>query len=338
MFRVPAIVLLLFLGFNDAQGATVLARGGSNWSWYRNDISGTTCTRDPYHIVNNYHSTSPEGVPVRTIVRTQLQSFYQAGQRRLRIGLFFTYGGGQGATVVRTVPTGLPQYYVDNLNAFLSDAKAAGMAEIEIAFHPIGIPNLDYLDTNLHWKMVQQVHGAATSAGIPFLIDLANEFMPPGGEPGRQEIAADFWKLYVSKYGTKNSVGFSIPLSNPNDLQRLGIQAVYGNDFPAAIQVHNYHKVPGGSSSDYSLVNYAATQLAESGVPMNIPFIIGESLFNDTQTAQALNRYLTDHPDARDIKFLLQWPISRQGFSFPACDPTVTDITLDFQNYINEGF
>lgn len=337
MLRMLTLIMLLGTAFSG-NAATVQSRGGSNWNWYRNDINGTTCVREPYHIVKNYHTVSPNGTAVRTIVRNQLTSFYQAGQRRLRIALFFSYTGESGS-VVKVGTTGFPQYYIQNLKNFLADIRSVGMQEVEIALFPIGISEVIRLNPGIHWTMIQQAHDAGAASAIPFLLDFGNEMMPSLGDTINTDVAADYWNLYTSKYGSQRSVGFSVPLSAQRDLARIdNLRNVYGSNFPSAIQVHNYYNVPGGYSNFYSLVFYAAERMDDAGIPLNIPFIIGEAFYNDTLTAQKLNEYLYYSGAPRDIKFLLQWPISRDGFNSPACDPSVTDITINFQNYINQGF
>lgn len=237
-----------FDGFKSVRRSTTrgtAARfGGSNYTWYRNPGAPNNCDREPYGILKTYHLMDPDhpGTSVRTVVREQLQTLHEAGQRAIRIGIVAHYGYDEDSYV--DVSNGLKAQYKQNLQNWIADIEQAGFEQIHLGIFPVG--DLDPKNWNTfqsarfqaYWKTVQDifsifdeetwpvherifVHGfQSNKPAMPaeFYVGLGNEQLPRAtsvGSPNSpdkpilSQFARDLWALYVSTYPSGRSIGFS---------------------------------------------------------------------------------------------------------------------------------
>ncbi len=254
------------------------ALGGSNYAWYYLEAG---CNREPYGIVYNYNTAT-------ATIDSQLQLMYNNGQRRLRIPIYFARGINSGTIMDSTGGT-LAQQFLNNLTNLLAAVKAAGFVEIEVSFHPQSINNPaiwttfsnDYFQEN--WSLIQNVRSIVAAAGIPYHLDLMNEGIPPAqGYPELLPYDQMLWNDYVAKFGSKDTMGFSIIADSAHVGQVSTVYgpSAYGNHgSPQLFDVHIYDETGNSFATAYSSLTSQGYQ--------GIPWIIGEGYYNDATEAAA---------------------------------------------------
>lgn len=257
---------------------TVLARGGSNFNVYALDYQSCPPNgRECYGLIANYHRfDSKSERSVRSIVQGQLQSMFSNGQRRLRIGIYFTSRPADHRLVIRvpdpaasaTYPM-LGAQHAANLEALLRDIHAAGFKQVIIGLFPMlessplcfgstqvfgtpcanadGTPEQVALMTQQYQQIIRDTRSIAASVraqlGLSYLLDLGNELIPDPSRPVQHyDFLRNLWSWYVQSFGTSDSVGFSIALDGvwaaQNRVSEIG--AIFGANTPRALQLHIY--------------------------------------------------------------------------------------------------
>lgn len=259
---------------------------------------------------------------------------YSNGQRRLRVGVFHGNGISSG-TVIDSSSGRLPGQYVLNLKNLINLAKQQGFVEVVVALHTLGIydptswaktQNFDAqisgaLEEN--WGVIQSIMPVIESANIRVLIDLGNEaYIPYGVNGGRTIYLRTLWDRFIAAYDVGLTVGFSVRPSEARNLRHA--REVYGNNPPYVMDVHAYDNAYGTvRSADKGLneANYKYTSL-----------VIGETYYNDQETAQALRNAVNN--TSRAVHWVLQWPLTQHS----ACPQVNIAPPLNFDKYINHGF
>ena len=313
--RTLAICLVL------AQTVSAQDRGGSNYAWYQ---VYPECQHGPYGVIANYHTA-------KSVIDQQLRDMYAHGQRRLRIPIFHgrTLGGG---TNLESKTGDLTPQCRQNLTNLLAEIRSIGFSQIIVGFFPQGYNQPlrwtafqpDLYEEN--WTLIRNLRPLIAAAGIPYLIDLANETSPNPRQPIALEYCRRLWKQYTAAYGTRDTLGFSI-IAEPGRLQLL--RDVYGHglfghhEAPPVLDLH-FYKDPGTRFETAVSILHAAG--------FRQPWIIGESYYNDAGEAESLRQAIgATH---QKVLFLLQWPLA----SASPCHDVNLAPPLDFDQYSARGF
>lgn len=314
-------------GGSDAQWLLKAVAGGSDYAWYQ--LSG--CTREPYGVVYNYNTAT-------ATINAQLQQMYNAGQRRIKVPIYFGHGLNTG-TVMDSTGGALQPQFMANLTNLLAEIKAIGFQEVEIGMYPVGenavLNNMTNWSTwneplfQETWNLIYNLHPIFAASGIPYQIDLLNEGMPTKylqNYAVSLEFDQKLWNYYVYTFGKSDTVGFSII---PSSDRFSEVPNVYGNSsfgshgYPNIYDLHIYANASTAITMAYDAFNSQG---------YNPPWIIGESYYNDAQESSELISGIqaTHHP----ILALYQWPLTRQA----ACSDVDTAPPTSFNNYGNSGF
>jgi hypothetical protein len=292
--------------------------GGSNYDFYY--LNG--CYREPYNVISGF-SRAPD------MIRLQLGQMRKAGQDRLTIGVFHHHGPGGGAVMDSTGGT-LSPADLKNFTDLLAGVKTAGFAEVTVAFNSQNPSNpsdwrswrQDLYDEN--WQLIQKVHDLVTAAQLPYRIDLGNELTPSTGQSIVVRYDQQLWRDYTAKYGTADTVGFSVNSNDPGQIPNVA--KVYGANPPPVFDLHVY-------GDEYNQFVGDDQQLRRQGYGSQ-PVIVGESFYNDPVAAEGFAKASSD--SGRRILYLTQWPKTRENT--PQCDQVDVAPPLDFSAYRAAGF
>jgi hypothetical protein len=299
------------------------ALGGSNYAWY---YLAAPCNREPYGVVYNYNTAT-------ATINSQLQQMYSNGQRRLRIPIYHARGINSGTIMDSTGGTLAPQFLA-NLTNLLAAVKATGFEEIEVSFHPQSnnLPtqwttfSSDYYQEN--WSVIQNVRSVVAAAGIPYHLDLLNEGIPPQGSAALLQYDQMLWNDYVAKFGSKDTLGFSIiaDVAHVGQVSAVYGPSAYGNQgAPQVFDVHIYDETGNSFATAFS----SLTSQGYKGVP----WIIGEAFYNDATEAAAQRAQIIS--TGQQVLYLTQWPVT-------ASESCSTDVNVapptDFSNYAAQNF
>ncbi len=298
--------------------------GGSNYGWYHLD---SNCNREPYGVVYNYDTET-------STINSQLQQMYANGQRRLRIPIFHARGLNTG-TIMDSTGGNLAPRFQANLANLLAAVKAAGFVEIEVSFHPQSSNDptqwgttfsSDYYQEN--WSVVQNVRATVAASGIPYHLDLLNEGIPPSGYTAMLEYSQMLWNDYASKFGSADTIGFSIIADSAHATQVSTVYgaSAYGNHgAPQLFDVHIYDETGTSFQTAYSALSSQGYQ--------GIPWIIGEAYYNDAAEAAAQRQQATS--TGQKVLYLTQWPLT----SAMTCSNAVNVAPpSNFSNYQAQDF
>jgi hypothetical protein len=299
------------------------ALGGSNYGWY---YLTSSCNREPYGVVYNYNTAS-------TTIDSQLRQMYSNGQRRLRIPIYHARGINSGTIMDSTGGTLAPQF-LTNLTNLLAAIKAAGFVEIEVSFHPQSINNplvwttfsSDYFQEN--WSVIQNLRTIVSAAGIPYHLDLMNEGIPPLSYPLLLQYDQMLWNDYVAKFGSKDTLGFSIIADSAHlgQVSTVYGPSAYGNQgSPQLFDVHIYDETGNSFATAFSSLTSQGYQ--------GVPWIIGEAYYNDAAEAAAQRAEIKS--TGQQVLYLTQWPLT----SNLNCSNQVNVAPpADFSNYAAQNF
>ncbi|MBN8888037.1 MAG: hypothetical protein J0I77_20155 [Rudaea sp.] len=334
---VAFVIYLLLVAAANAQIAPPtppIARGGSNFNWYKTD-----CTQyppggqEPFGVIVNYNTQT-------IAIRQALQNMRNAGQDKIRIMLFFGHGLSSG-TVMDSAGGSLSSQNMSNLVNLIDDIHSFGFSVLHISFGALGSNdptnwggfNQAMADEN--WGVISSVHQAigGTRGFDKIYYDLGNELMTGSQSNARYQYMKYIWPKYRSIYGTADSVGFSFASGEiAGGIDNIG--AVFGHTTPpAAIEIHIY---PYAGNSAQLLVANAATGLLR----FPLPWYIGEANFNDEAEADAISQeingmfydYTWNGNGYNPPLYLMQWPHLSNNSS---C--TVSDVS-PFNIYEKYGF
>ncbi|MFZ5638406.1 MAG: hypothetical protein ACOY82_17655 [Pseudomonadota bacterium] len=261
----------------------------------------------------------------------------------------------------KTCPAGseyfLPLQYQQNLASYLADIRAAGFERVLVAIGPQWINDFygcassqipDSIRQQLYagsplvnelfeesWGVAKETRAIAVASGLPYLMDLGNEYIPPSNLTGcakdiiegtatTQGYLRFMWSRYVANYGTQDTVGFSVIVGNGWDADnRLARMPQFLSPLPAVYSLHSYT----ASGDIYGGLRRAYTVTGNFG---RRPWIIGETDSRSTTAANELRRFVLDTPQ-QQVLYALQWP----GFN---CTTEAECLPLDFSTFISRGF
>jgi hypothetical protein len=266
-------------------------RGGSNHLFYRHPVPGSGDEAYNYGIALHYHEPGVRSTvqgqlqqmyangqrslrvfvhylhaPGQTITSTPAES-----SRKCRVEV----------KDVKNCPAGseyfLPLQYQQNLASYLADIRAAGFERVMVAIGPqwindfyscnnSGIPlsirQQLYAGSPLvnelfeeSWGVAKETRAITVASGLPYLMDLGNEYMPPSnladfgqcakdiieGTPQHQGYLHFMWGRYVAAYGNHDTVGFSVIVGNSWDADnRLARMPQFLSPLPSVYSIHSY--------------------------------------------------------------------------------------------------
>lgn len=277
---------------------TPAVAGGSDYGWYQLD---PPCTREPYGVVYNYDTAT-------STINSQLQQMYANGQRRLRIPVYHGRGIHSG-TIMDSTGGNLDPRFRTNLANLLAAIKAAGFLEVEVSFNPQGSNDptkwtefsADYYQEN--WLLIQNLRPVIAGARIPYYIDLSNEGIPGPEATALLRYSQQLWNDYVSSYGSRDTIGFSIiaDAARVSQVSAVYEASAYGNHgSPQRFDLHIYDQ-PSASFMT------AFKGLASQGYG-GVPWVIGETYYNDEGEAESIRQAMSSTGKA--ILYLMQWPLT----------------------------
>lgn len=346
-------------------------RGGSNHNFYRNSIADPAGGYN-HGIMLHYHEAG-----VRETVQSQLQQMYAGGQRSLRVMVFFAHSPGEivtstpaetsrkcRSTGTKSCPPGdeyfIPLQYQNNIATYLADIRAAGFERVMVALGPQWINdfmscNKPVIPASLRdqlyagsplvnelfeeaWGVAKEVRSIVVNAGIPYLIDLGNEYIPPSNLIEFGQCAKDIvegtanspgylrflWGRYVAAYGNQDTVGFSVIVGNSWDADnRLARMPQFLSPLPSVYSLHTYTSsgdITGGLNRAYQVTGNFGRR----------PWIIGETDSRSPAAANAIRSFIVNRPQ-QQVLHVMQWP----GFN---CTTEAECLPLDFSAFSSRGF
>jgi hypothetical protein len=294
---VLAVLVVVVTTLVRPTGSVSLA-GGSNYDFY-NLANG--CGREKFGTVDSFDRG-------RDMITEQLRQMYDAGQRRLRIGIFHQHGPDTG-TVMDSSTGDLSPADRRQLTELLAAVKKAGFQEIEVAFHPQGDDSpqdwtaMDEQAYQENWSLIRNLHPLIAAAGVPYRIDLLNEGMPMSSEPVLRSYAKRLWADYTREFGKADTVGFSMTVWIADRATQL--HAVYGDNPPDVFDVHLYGDYWNGD--EYRQFVDADQKMTSLGYHQ--PWIIGETYYDDGWAAADIRHAIG--ATGREVLYVTQWPLTR---------------------------
>lgn len=324
----------------------VALAGGSNYFFHQVDY-----TSDPKGNWTPYTALANIGQPAALAsIRSQLRAMYNAGQRSLRIPVWFLTegaigGASNGYACGRSLTPNdgftLEANCRNNLATLLAEIRAVGFEHVIVGLFPqwYNDPWVCEIVPGGQWPnraadnygVIVDLRRVARASGLKYMIDLGNEDIPQTGRDAcHMSYAQSTWTRYVNDFGVGDTVGFSIALDSRWAVQnRFGlIDQVYGATLPPALDLHIY----GDSTGDTDAAIFHATYSLHNQMSAAVrarPWIIGESYFNDNRAAIDLgtSRIMT----GKQVLFLTQWPLQRSNGSTPSA-------LAPFDRYQDYGF
>lgn len=345
-------------------------RGGSNHLFYRHPPAGGAAGY-PYGIALHYHEP---GVRSTVQGQLQQMYANGQRSLRVFVHYLHAPGATIGDTPaessrkcrvevkdVKNCPAGseyfLPLQYQQNLANYLADIRSAGFERVMVAIGPqwindfygcastqipesirqqlyAGSPLVNELFEE-SWGVAKETRAITVASGLPYLMDLGNEYIPPSNLTGCAKDIIEgtastpgylrfMWGRYVANYGTHDTVGFSVIVGNSWDADnRLARMPQFLSPLPAVYSLHSYT----GSGDIYGGLRRAYTVTGNFG---RRPWIIGETDSRSTASADSLRRFVLDTPQ-QQVLYVLQWP----GFN---CTTEAECLPLDFSAFISRGF
>jgi hypothetical protein len=257
---------------------------------------------------------------------------YANGQRRLRLVIFYGHGLNTGTTMDSSGGNFAPRYRA-NLAALLAEIKSIGYAGVDFSFGAQG-PNSPWQGRGEwpqwredmyeeHWHLIQNLRPIFVASGLPYHIDLLGEAIPTATQPMYLRYTRRMWAQYTQTYGKNDTVGFSIiPAIRPDRIAQM--PEIFGSNPPPVFDLHMYHDA-------YSLFTSAHERLLRLGYG-KIPWIIGETYYNDAEDAKEFVRAIRD--TGQKVLYIYQWPLTRER----RCRDVDVPAPLQFDEYIERGF
>lgn len=283
-------------------------RAPTEANWYRPGVLRPT--------IAAYHLDS-------LTVHDQLRAMRENGQRNIALVLWYEdfslhpdragvelYGHIADASAGALHPQ-----HARNLEGILRAIERAGFAEINFRFASQGLSRPQNwaawsgsrYETNRRfiWSTKAIVDRVVADGPARVIYDLDVEL---GGihhlGEGRR-YAQQLWKDYVRAFGSRGTVGFSIPVGP-------GVVATALKDFDSAGSRPEFLAVD-LYNDEYRSLQYVSREMRRAGA-RNLHVIVQEVFYNDSTAASAVHR-------ARDelklpIRYVMQWPLER-GSSHP---------------------
>lgn len=303
----------------DPATSTAEHRGGSNFGWH--DLAAG-CRREPYGVISGYHR-DPRRISER------LRAMHAAGQRRLRIPVFHKHGPDEG-TFIDSTGGRMSDRSVAALAGLLAAVRATGFQEVEIGLFP-GKQNSP--KTWTRWEqglyqenlgIVEHARAVVRASGLPYMLDLSNELVPPPGRPVALRCARQLWQDYTERHGTADTVGFSCI----GDTERFTmLPEIYRDLAPDRLEFHFY----GTRAEDERARFLSAHRTTRAAGLGSRPWVIGEVFSDDAVAAANLARAVRE--TGQPVHALYQWPLTRRQ----RC-ADVDTVPVSFASYAAHGF
>jgi sugar phosphate isomerase/epimerase len=306
-------------------------RGGSDYHWYLVGGPGQEALFISHRVVLDYTTHKSE-------IDQQLTTMYANGQRRLRLS--FEFADDDTPLRLHLANGKLSADDTARISALLATIKGIGFEEVYVITAGASNNNVhgwkDFNETAYqeNFSVITQVREIMKASGIPYLLDLGGEYTPVSkGQEIRVQYCKRLWEEYVKTFGTtQDTVGFSIIATVKND--RYGhLRDIYGSHPPKAFDLHVYDHED--NETAYQRFVHAHQRVAEAGYG-NVPFIIGESYYNDGEEADELAKAIKD--TGHRVLFLLQFPHVRPPIPKPPHYSDVSLVPLEFDQYMKRGF
>ncbi len=284
---------------------------GTNYSHYRVQ----NCSIQETGILLSYHEPG-----VREIVREQLADMRQGGVETLRLILWHMDDIGTNRWgVVPSAGGKINEPYRTNLIDFLEDVREARYLRLTVALAPMGhnMPedprNSDAL-LEQNWLVIADTRELVKAHGPPDThIDLMNEGAPAESMSDeafqrRHDYLVTVYDRYVDSYGRDDVTISAIRpdrLRNDTTGRRLenliDLMEASGERPPAFFEIHIEY------SNEGALYGLELADEILDEREFDQPLIIGETAYNDSDVAAAIETFQESGPD-RVILEVIQWP------------------------------
>ncbi len=275
------------------------------------------------------------------VVSDQLMSMYLNGMRSLKISFHYDVDDRSYGAVVPLIQLGskrgnsydygIANVYLDNISEILAETKNVGFERIIFTMmsngksdpeknlpgtvNPYTIDQLTSQAISL-WKQVMPL---VEDSGLNFYLDVWNEGIPYnslGFNAFHDSLflyARSIWSKfrsdpYLSRFNDRSYM--SMIAKNKSHIRRRGgqMRQIFGGDFPQFYDFHLYNNYvdPNGTPEDEGVVVAELLNLIETNGYPDLPWIIGETFYNDGITATKLGNALV--ANGKQIEFLIQWP------------------------------
>lgn len=276
----------------------------------------------------------------RTQVNTQLQSMRQNGLNVLRV--FARWGNDHAAAnagsytgaLIDPPEITLPNTWLNNLQLFLEDTKFYHYKNTILVLNGVGAYSFECgrditgLVIPTFKNALDQIAATVQASGATgVILELGNEIAPSNYESqcsidAKTQIITAIWDYYAENYGTSNVTLGSI-LDDHSDFHIAGnrlnnlINAVgsVGRGYPDFFDVHAY----GGHDSVIRMLRGVYQIYSDHGFLSNQvapkETIIGETFYDDDDTAQGIHDYLQTYDGFNGgrigLRGVLEWPLAR---------------------------
>jgi len=344
-------------------------RGGANIPFYNYVSAG--CVKEPYGIIKSYNTTdlTHTYATVQANVKAKFASMYEAGQRSLRLVYLFDdaadnvsdgsvigiAGGYDSLSNTTLSPGQISPTYKTNLLNVISDAHAAGFANIELGLFWIGGPTgSTYSSTSYpHYKAMLTWLVPAVFAQYPQLtIDLLNEGFPFQASIRTDAVSvalrtfvptawSDYLSICSSTTGNTSTwcasrATVSMVFGDYTDSWKIDsthLGQMFPTIWPSQFEIHLYDmgQDSGNPGAILSALSSKLSSLGTNGASTQIE--IGESWYNDSLLADAIRSSMIGG-FSRRISSVIDWPTQRATNS---CNGDISGFPLIFTNYYNDG-
>lgn len=325
----------------------VALSGGTDYYYYHVDYSTNPLGEwVPYTNLGQLGNST-----VHATVQKQLKSLYDAGQRTLRIPVWFLHEGNIAGTEHPYACGAAPDMAGhtleplcrNNLATLFHDIHSIGFDHVELGLFPQWhndpwdcehrtVADWQAL-TEENYGVITDLREIAQASDVKYMLDLGNEDIPQTGRAlCHFNYARTIWNRYVNQFGTGDTVGFSIALDSTwTAANRYGvIEQIYGTILPPALDLHIYGD--GKSNSEAAIFSATITQQNHMSEPVRaLPWIIGETYYNDATAASGLAASMTS--SSKSVLYVNQWPIIRSTKG-----STSAESLTNFSAYQASGF
>jgi hypothetical protein len=170
--------------------------------------------------------------------------------------------------------------------------------------------------TRKNLGIIYDVHHAVTEAlnesGYPLLVkyDIWGEGAQASTSNVQAQYIGQLWNDYNAQFGKNDTPGVSFVstygTTDVGDKVTSTLQiydsTAYGRPYYYDIHVYEW------GSTNLNIFNNALTA---GGVDMGTGMVIGEAYYNNYDEAADVWTYISNYSNARNIFFLLQWPLTR---------------------------
>jgi hypothetical protein len=311
---------------NTLDQDTIFERGGSNYGFYSMGSYLDSPTQDNWYkylnlrpVIGSYH-LAPD------TVRNQLAVMFANGQRRLALDLWYSDGmpeagfqdSGFCSHEVNSRYGVLFAQQQANLKALLHDIDHQGFEVIVFRFATEGDSDPLHWSTwqedkyNSNWSFISStiylIQNEIASLQVKVIYDLGLEL--GGADIGMSlSYSKRLWSDYIKIFGSHNTMGFSYATAPQRFTQSIAVYDQVG----VRPDVYGFD-VYGDEFNTYSYLKTEMDAVGETSKPI----IANEVYYNDPITYSQLLEVRAQLN--LNIKFLLEWPLSRNRPGYFSAD------------------